>query len=164
MPLKELEVKYAGKRQRPYKLSDGGGLHLLVQPNGSKLWRLKYRFGGKEKLLSFGKYPDVSLAVARQRREKAKALLAQGSDPALAESVEEGDASIRSFEVIARQWHANREEGLNPAHAQRVLSRMERDVFPPIGAYEISKITTPQILAMIRVVESRGALGVWSRS
>lgn len=163
MPLMELEVKYAGKRQKPYKLSDGGGLHLLVQPNGSKLWRLKYRFGGKEKLLSFGKYPDVSLAVARQRREKARALLAEGSDPAWVPPAVEESASTRNFEEIARQWHANREEGLNPSHAQRVLSRMERDVFPAIGACEITKITTPQILAMIRAVEARGALDISRR-
>lgn len=78
MALKELEVKYATKRQRPYKLSDGEGLHLLVQPNGSKLWRLKYRFDGKEKLLSFGKYPTVTLAIAREKRTEAKRLLDQG--------------------------------------------------------------------------------------
>ncbi|MCW4460876.1 Arm DNA-binding domain-containing protein [Sphingomonas sp. BT-65] len=71
MPLKDLEVKYTQRRQRPFKLSDGGGLHLLVQPSGSKLWRLKYRFDGKEKLLSFCKYPDVGLAAARQKREAA---------------------------------------------------------------------------------------------
>ena len=140
MPLKELEVKYAGKRQKPYKLSDGGGLHLLVQPNGSKLWRLKYRFGGKEKLLSFGKYPEISLAVARQKREKARALLVEGCDPGLQPASEE-DAPIRNFEAIARQWHKNREEGLDPAHAQRVMSRMERDVFPVIGSSEITKIS-----------------------
>ena len=82
MPLKELEVKYASKRQRAYKLSDGGGLHLLVQPSGSKLWRMKYRFDGKEKLLSFGKYPVVTLAIARKKRSEAKALLDAGTDPA----------------------------------------------------------------------------------
>ncbi|MDP5277933.1 Arm DNA-binding domain-containing protein [Sphingomonas sp. DG1-23] len=71
VPLKELEVKYTRRRQRPFKLSDGGGLHLLVQPNGAKLWRLKHRFGAREKLLSFGKYPGVSLATARQKREAA---------------------------------------------------------------------------------------------
>src|SRR3546814_3160766 len=82
MALKELEVKYAAKRQRAYKLSDGGGLHLLVQPSGSKLWRLKYRFDGKEKLLSIGKYPLITLAIAREKRNEAKLLLDQGKDPA----------------------------------------------------------------------------------
>lgn len=81
MALKELEVKYTQRRQRPFKLSDGGGLHLLVQPSGSKLWRLKYRFDGKEKLLSFGKYPGVGLAAAREKRRAAKELLAQGIAP-----------------------------------------------------------------------------------
>src|SRR3546814_15946588 len=82
MPLKELEIRYAAKRQRPYKLSDGGGLHLLVQPSGSKLWRMKYRFDGKEKLLSFGKYPLITLAIAWAKRDDAKLLLDQGKDPA----------------------------------------------------------------------------------
>jgi hypothetical protein len=79
--LKELEVRYATKRQKDYKLADGQGLYVLVRPNGSKLWRLKYRFGGKEKLLSIGAYPDVSLADARLRRAEAKVTLGQGRDP-----------------------------------------------------------------------------------
>jgi hypothetical protein len=81
MALTEFEVKYAAKRGKPYKLADGGGLHVFVQPNGSKLWRMKYRFAGKEKLPSFGKYPDVSLVAARARRNEARELLAQGQDP-----------------------------------------------------------------------------------
>ena len=96
MPLKELEVKYAPRRQRPYKHSDGGGLHVLVQPNGSKLWRLKYRFNGKEKLLSFGKYPDVTLATARAKRGEAKALLADGVDPAALRQAEQKEPSVGS--------------------------------------------------------------------
>ena len=164
MPLKELEVKYASKRQRPYKLSDGGGLHLLVQPNGSKLWRLKYRFDGKEKLLSFGKYPVITLAIAREKRTEAKLLLDQGKDPAeIKKQKKKQKTALKKFEEIARAWHANRVEGLDPAHAARIISRMERDVFPVIGNRLIGEITAPEVLDMIRLVEARGALDVSRR-
>ena len=164
MALKELEVKYATKRQRPYKLADGGGLHLLVQPSGSKLWRLKYRFGGKEKLLSFGKDPVVSIAMARQKRTEAKMLLDAGIDPGeLKKRAKKMAASPLLFEPIARAWHANREEGLDPAHADRVLRRMERDVFPPLGKRPIKDITAPEVLEVVRTVEARGALDISRR-
>jgi hypothetical protein len=104
MPLKELEVKYTHRRQQPFKLSDGGGLHLLVQPNGSKLWRLKYSFDGKEKLLSFGKYPDVTLAVVREKRREAKAKLTEGIDPGAARADEPAPKKPpppKTFEAIA---------------------------------------------------------------
>ncbi|GAM07072.1 tyrosine-type recombinase/integrase [Novosphingobium sp. MBES04] len=163
MALKELEVKYAAVRPRPYKLSDGGGLHVLVQPNGSKLWRMKYRFAGKEKLLSFGKYPEISLAVARARRDVARGLLAEGRDPGV-EIAAEVQVRTNTFETVARKWHANREGGLDHAHAKRVLSRMERDVFPMLGAKPITQITAPEILAMIRKIEERGALDISRRA
>jgi integrase len=164
MALKELEVKYATRRPKAYKLSDGGGLHLLVQPTGSKLWRLKYRFAGKEKLLSFGKYPAVTLAMARQKRNEAKALLDAGKDPGeLKKLAKRIAASPLLFEPIARAWHANREEGLDPAHADRVLRRMERDVFPPLGKRPIKDITAPEVLEVVRAVEARGALDISRR-
>ncbi|MCW1985402.1 UNVERIFIED_ORG: integrase [Sphingomonas sp. R1F5B] len=163
MALKELEVKYAAVRLRPYKLSDGGGLHVLVQPNGSKLWRMKYRFAGKEKLLSFGKYPDVSLAVARVRRDVARGMLAEGRDPGVA-IAEEVQVRTNTFETVARKWHANRQDGLDDAHAKRVLSRMERDVFPMLGARPITQITAAEILTVIRKIEERGAIDISRRA
>lgn len=164
MPLKELEVKYTTKRQRPYKLADGGGLHLLVQPTGSKLWRLKYRFEGKEKLLSFGKYPVVTLAMARQKRTEAKALLDAGKDPGkMKKLAKKVAASPLLFEPIARAWHANRKEGLDPAHADRVLRRMERDVFPALGKRPVVEISAPEVLEVVRAVEARGALDISRR-
>ncbi|MDF2637017.1 MAG: integrase [Novosphingobium lindaniclasticum] len=100
MALKELEVKYAAIRSRAYKLTDGGGLHLFVQPNGSKLWRMKYRFAGKEKLLSFGKYPDVPLAAARTKRDEARACLAEGRDPGVVQAEEQQAAErIRATDM-----------------------------------------------------------------
>lgn len=104
MPLKELEVRYATKRTKDYKLADGEGLYLLVRPNGSKLWRMKYRFAGKEKLLSFGAYPGTSLAEARLRRAEAKVALGQGRDP----GAREVSARGVTFEEAARAWHAHR--------------------------------------------------------
>jgi hypothetical protein len=105
MALKDLEVRYATKRAKDYKLADGEGLHLLVRPNGSKLWRMKYRFEGKEKLLSFGAYPKVSLADARLRRAEARLALAAGKDP----GAKPERKPVRTFEEAARAWHANRE-------------------------------------------------------
>ncbi|MBO9726720.1 MAG: integrase arm-type DNA-binding domain-containing protein [Novosphingobium sp.] len=151
MSPKELEVKYATKRRRPYKLADVGGLHIFVQPTGSKLWRMKYRFWGKEKLLSFGKYPEVSLAAAKAKRDDAKALLAEGRDPGT-ERKAASAAPVPSqdgFEQIAHGWHANRADGLDPGHFDRLLAHFERDVFPGIGSRPIAEVTAPEILALI---------------
>jgi integrase len=159
MALKDLEARYATKRTKDYKLTDGQGLYLLVRPNGSKLWRFKYRFDGKEKLLSFGAYPEVSLAAARLRRAEAKIALAQGRDPG-------GKAApdpITTFEAAARAWHANREASLDPSHAARLLTRLERDAFPAFGGRDLRMITSVDVLAMVRTVEARGALDVSRR-
>ena len=163
MPLTELEVKYAAKRGKPYKLADGGGLHVLVQPNGSKLWRMKYRFAGKEKLLSFGQYPHVSLTAARARRHEARELLALGKDPAQVLRQVKDEAGARTFEIVARQWHARRVDSLNPFHAKRLLARLERDAFPAIGSSLIADVKAPEILQAIKAVEARGALDVSRR-
>ncbi|MBB4860842.1 integrase [Novosphingobium chloroacetimidivorans] len=159
MALKELEVRYATKRQKDYKLADGEGLYVLVRPNGSKLWRLKYRFGGKEKLLSIGPYPKVSLADARLRRAEAKVALGQGRDPGAQDTPAHGT----TFEEAARAWHANRLSSLEPSHAERLMTRLERDAFPALGAKQLKEITSSDVLAMVRTVEARGALDVSRR-
>src|SRR3546814_8885577 len=131
---------------------------LLVQPSGSKLGRLKYRFDSKEKLLRIGKYPLITLAIAREKRNEAKLLLDQGKDPAEDKKQQKRQrAALKRFEEIARAWHANRVEGLDPAHALRVINRLERDAFPVIGQRPIVKIDAPEILDLIRLVEARGA-------
>ncbi len=163
MPLKELEVRYTERRSKPFKLFDGGGLFLLVKPNGSKLWRLKYRANGRENTLALGQYPAVSLAAARSKRNAAKVELDRGIDPAPRASANTLKASGQSFAEIARCWHANREAGLCPAHADRVWRRMERDVLPVIGEQAIGSITAPIILSVIRQVEARGALDISRR-
>lgn len=159
MALKELEARYATKRPKDYKLADGGGLYLLVRPNGSKLWRFKYRFDGKEKLLSLGRYPDLSLAEARLRRAEAKVALAKGIDPGAKETA----AAAMTFEEAARAWHKNRLEALDAGHATRLLTRLERDAFPALGARDLRSVTSGDVLAMVRSVEARGALDVSRR-
>ncbi|ABF52165.1 tyrosine-type recombinase/integrase [Sphingopyxis alaskensis] len=163
MPLTETQAKNAKPRERAYKLADSEGLFLLVQPNGTKLWRMKYRFAGKEKLLSFGAYPALGIAAARDKRKAAKALLAEGKDPMKAKREvisENGD----TFYMVAKRWHENRQSALNPAHAERVWSRMERDVFPSLGQRLIHEITAPEVLEMIRKIEIRGALDISRRA
>lgn len=163
MPLTENQAKNAKPLERAYKLADSEGLFLLVQPNGAKLWRMKYRFAGKEKLLSFGAYPALGIAAAREKRRAAKALLAEGRDPMLAKGqvISEGGDT---FFAVANRWHENRKTALDPAHADRVWSRMERDVFPYIGQRPIQEITAPEVLEMIRRIESRGALDISRRA
>ena len=163
MPLTETQAKNAKPRERAYKLADSEGLFLLVQPNGTKLWRMKYRVAGKEKLLSFGAYPTLGIAAARDKRKVAKALLVEGKDTMKAKgevTSENGD----TFYMVAKRWHENRQAALNPAHAERVWSRMERDVFPLLGQRLIHEITAPDVLEMIRRIETRGALDISRRA
>lgn len=162
MALKELEVRYATKRARDYKLTDGEGLYLLVRPNGSKLWRMKYRYADREKLLAFGRYPDVSLAEARLRRAAAKVALGQGGDPG-ARGEKPAKATGMTFEEAARAWHSHRATSLEPGHAARTLARLERDAFPAFGASDLRAVTSGDVLAMVRGVEARGALDVSRR-
>lgn len=159
MALKDLEVRCASKRAKDYKLADGEGLHLLVRPNGSKLWRMKYRFAGREKLLSFGAYPQVGLADARLKRAAAKLELAAGRDPGAKITRRPG----MTFEKAAREWHKNREASLDAGHAARTLARLERDAFPALGKTDLRAVTSADVLAMVRSVEARGALDVSRR-
>lgn len=145
-------------KSNPYKVSDAGGLHLLVKPNGSKLWQMAYRFEGKQKTLSFGPYPRTSLAAARARRDEAKELLSEGIDPA-SPPVERQN----TFRAVALEWHGVQQESWVPAHSERILSRLERDVFPFIGEMRIDAIEAPEVLDLLRRVERRGALDVAKR-
>ena len=163
MPIKEIQARTASPGEKAYKLADGGGLFLLVQPSGSKLWRMKYRFGGKEKLLSFGPYPKISLSAARELRLNAKHMIASGKDPMA--GMESADVPAhKSFSQIAKRWHKNRASSLDPAHAARVWSRLERDVLPVLGDMHIERISPPDVLAMIRKIEERGALDISRRA
>ncbi len=163
MALSEIQIKKAKASDRPYKLADGEGLFLLVQRNGSKLWRMKYRFRGKEKLLSFGPYPDIGIAAARELKKLAKATLVEGKDPMVHKPGRDFEEE-RTFRAIASMWHRNREASLDPAHATRVWSRLERDVLPVLGEMMMHEITPPEVLKVIRKIEERGALDISRRA
>ncbi len=131
MPLTDTTIRSAKAPAKTFKLFDGGGLYLEVSPAGGKWWRWKYRFGGKEKRLSFGVYPDVSLKAAREKRDDARQQLAAGIDPGQARKAEKlAQAGAESFEAIAREWHAKFSPGWVASHGDRILRRLERDVFP----------------------------------
>ena len=141
-------------------------MHLLVQPNGSRLWRLSYRYGGKQKTLAFGVYPAVGLALARERRAGARRLLVEGVDPSRANKAARrvgGFAADPTFESVAREWHTNEQARWVVAHSERIISRLERDVFPVIGSRPIAVIEAPEVLDVVRKVEARGALDVAKR-
>lgn len=175
MALTDLQIRKTLPGPKPLKLFDGGGLFLLIQPNGSRWWRLKYRLDGKEKLLSLGTLSEVSLKQARQRRDDARQLIAVGQDPA--EERKSQDAQRRdsrqpkprpevpagpepgSFEAVARDWVKTIHKAkVSEGHAARTLTRFEQDVFPWIGHLPIQDLTSPKVLEVIRRVEARGAI------
>jgi integrase len=161
LPLSDVQVRNAKPKEKGYKLSDGQGLYLLVNATGGKLWRLDYTFAGKRKTLAFGNYPSISLADARQRRDEARKLLANGVDPgAVKKALKEARVAENenSFETIAREWHSKFSGTWSACHAETTIGRLELDVFPVMGARTIAKIKAPELLAMLRRIESRGAL------
>ncbi|RDS85012.1 DUF4102 domain-containing protein [Dyella monticola] len=143
---------------RPQKLSDGGGLHLLVTPTGGRYWRYNYRVAGKQKTLALGVYPDVRLAQARACHQEARRQVADGIDPSAKKQ-----ASALTFEMVARQWHAHWKIDRNERHAHYVLSRLEADVFPEIGALPLSEIPTSAFRRAVKKIEARGALDIAKR-
>ncbi|OPY67859.1 MAG: putative prophage CPS-53 integrase [Syntrophorhabdus sp. PtaU1.Bin050] len=158
--LTDTKVLKARSQEKRVTLFDGKGLFLLITPQGSKLWRFKYRYEGKEKLLSLGTYPEVSLSDARQRRDEARKQLAHGVDPgATRRAMKQAKAEeTETFEVIAREWHTKFTPTWTTGHAHTIMSRLERDLFPWVGARPINDIKAPELLAVLRRVESRGAL------
>src|SRR5438093_2051944 len=159
MPLTDVKIRSAKRRDKTFKLFDSGGLYLEVSPAGGKYWRWKYRFGGKEKRLAFGVYPDVSLKAAREKRDTVRQQLGAGIDPGDARKAEKiAHAGSESFEAIAREWYAKFSLGWVATHADRILRRLEKDVFPWLGKRAIAEIKAPDLLAVARRIESRGAL------
>ena len=147
--------------EKPRKASDSLGLYLLVQPNGSRLWRLKYRFAGKEKLAAIGAYPEIGLAEARKRREELRRLLSNGIDPAAhrkATKVARATAAENSLEVVAREWFQKMSPGWVEKHRIKIIQRLERDVFPWLGGRPAAELTAPEVLAVLRRIEERGAI------
>jgi len=159
VPLSDTQIRKAKSGEKDYKLSDGGGMFLLVTKLGSKLWRLNYRFAGQQKTLALGIYPDVSLVLARERREAARGDLARGVDPGLTKKLcRISGANENSFEVVAREWHAKFAHTWVPSHAKHKLERIEKNVLPWLGQRPIHEITAPEVLSVLRRLELRGIL------
>lgn len=160
MALTDTQLRNAQPKEKPYRLSDSKGLYAEIQPNGSIYWRLKYRFAGKEKRLAIGVYPRVSLKAARKACDLAKDQLEQGIDPSQAKRAkkfEQVEAHTNNLEAIAREWHQQQAHKWSVSYTDKVLRSIERDLFPYVGTLPLDQITPPQLLAVFRRVESRGA-------
>jgi integrase len=173
MPLTDVKVRNAKPcvkpdgsiTDKPYRISDERGLYLEVAPTGGKWWRFKYRFGGKEKRLSLGIYPDVSLKEAREKRDSLRKQVAGGVDPSDTRKAEKlAQAGTDSFEFIAREWHNKQKHTWSDSHANRTIERFEKNIFPWLGKKAINEIKAPELLAVLRRIESRGALDTAHRA
>ena len=161
MPLPDVKVRNAKPKEKDYKLTDGGGLYLLVSSTGGKLWRFKYTYGGKEKLLALGAYPIVGLSDARQRRDDAKKLLENGVDPSInrkAIKTAKNEAAANSFETVAREFHGHKKADWTGDHAATIMKRMEKDIFPWIGAIPLTSVTAKDVKGVVDRVKSRGTI------
>ena len=165
-PLTDTKVRTIKPAEKPKKLFDGGGLFLLVTPTGGKLWRLKYRFGGIEKLLALGAYPQTSLADARQKRDDARALMLNGVDPRDIKKAQKaaGAQENETFEVIAREWHTKFSASWAASHSNKIIRRFELYVFPWLGDRQIKSITAPDLLTVLRRIEAKGTLDTAHRT
>jgi len=167
MKLTDINIKRTKPREKAYKLFDGGGLFLQVEPTGGKLWRYKYRFDGKYKLLALGKYPDVSLQEARKRHHEAREQLAKSIDPMAVKKAQKlagAERAANSFEVIAREWLQIWKEGKSDSTINRAFGVLEKDIFPYIGTRPIAEISAPEVLSICRRVEARGAIDTAHRA
>ncbi|WP_370966142.1 tyrosine-type recombinase/integrase [Enterobacter hormaechei] len=160
MPLTDLEIRRSKPREKPYTLNDGSGLSLLIEPNGSKGWRFRYRFDGKPKMLSLGTYPLVSLTDARQKRDEAKKLVASGINPS---DVRKRDKQERqneignTFEAIAREWYEKRTDRWSAGYAEEMMKTFETDIFPFIGGRPIAEIKPMELMGVLSRLDERGA-------
>ena len=161
MPMTAVAANKAKPKDKPYKLSDEKGLYLHVMPNGGKYWRLKYRFGGKEKVLALGVHPEIGLKEAREKRDEARKQISNGIDPSdvkRAKKAIQGEATENSFKAVALEWFSRKMTDKSQGHQDRTMRALEKDLFPVIGSHPIGGITPPQLLAALRRIESRGAV------
>ena len=161
MSLTDTAIRNAKPGDKPIRLFDGGGLYLEVSPGGGKWWRFKYRFAGKEKRLSLGVYPGTGLKQARARRDQSRKLLGDGIDPGENRKAMKSarvERSANSFEIVAREWYAKHSPNWAENHGTRILRRFEHNIFPWIGGRPIAEVTAPELLGVMRRIESRGAL------
>lgn len=158
MPLTDIAIRNLKPLKKTYRRSDDGGLYLEISTSGGKWWRLKYRFNGKEKRISLGVYPEVSMKVARERRDAAKKLLSDGVDPSANRKAQKSAAFTRSensFQVVAQEWFDKFSPKWAASHSIRIIRRLERDVFPWLGERPIAEISPPELLAVLRRIENR---------
>ncbi len=161
MAITDIVIRTAKASGKTFRLSDERGLYLEVSPNGGKWWRYKYRFNGKEKRLSLGVYPDIKLKDARERRDAARKLLTNGVDPSenrKAQKSARADSVANSFEVVTREWVTKHSTTWKPNHGDRIARCFERDIFPWIGGRPIAEVSAPELLTIVRRIESRGAI------
>ena len=161
MPLSEVKIRNAKPRDKAFILTDGDGLFLLVTPSGGKLWRFRYYFDRKRKDIAFGTYPEIPLAGARQRRDEARRQLANGIDPgAVRKAIKaaRNEAAANSFEIVAREFHGHKKDVWTEDHASTILTRMEKDIFPWIGAIPLTLVTAKDIKGVVDRVKSRGTI------
>lgn len=164
MALTDKQIRSLRPSDKPFKVSDSQGLFLLVHSNGSLYWRMKYRFGGKEKLLSFGLYPDVSLADARRARDEARRVLNAGEDPSAgAKAAAAEKLQADTFESVAMEWHQRSSAKWSRDHALRIKQRLAAELFPSLGDRPVQEIRTKELLEVLRGVEARGAFDLASR-
>lgn len=165
--LSDTQVRNLKPKAKPFKIADGGGLFVLVTPAGGKLWRQAYRFDGKQQTLALGAYPAVSLADARKEREQAKADLAAGRDPAVAQEERKRVAargSAASFAKVAQDWFENRKRPWSRGHRARVWGSIENDIIPTIGHLAVNRVESPDVLRALRRFEARGSIEMARRT
>jgi integrase len=163
MRLTDIQIKRIKPETKPYKASDGGGLFLWVTPSGGKIWRWTYGHEGRAKLMTFGKYPDVALSLARERHAAARKLLATGTDP-MVERKSEKAAAENSFQSVAHLWLEHWQDGKSPRHVDYVKRRMNADIFPCLGTRPVALIEAPELVAMTKAIEQRGARDIAKRA
>lgn len=167
MPLTDRAAKAALPKEKTYKLSDEKGMYLEVTPKGRKYWRLKYRYGGKEKRLALGVYPEVTLKEARNKRDDARKQLDNDIDPSAAKQATKAAQKVsgeNSFEAVALEWFKTKMGDKSKSHQDRTLRALQKDLFPSVGRQPINDITAPQLLAALRKIESRGAIETAKRA
>ncbi|MEH5801581.1 integrase arm-type DNA-binding domain-containing protein [Escherichia coli] len=161
MPLNDMQIRRAKPEDKPYTLGDGQGLSLLIEPNGSKSWRFRYRYAGKPKMISLGVYPTITLADARSRRDEARKLVAEGKNPSEVRKEQKmalQTESENAFEKIAREWHQLKSAKWSAGYASDIMEAFKNDIFPYVGTRPVGEIKPLELLNVLRKIEKRGAL------
>nr|WP_154325279.1 integrase arm-type DNA-binding domain-containing protein [Pantoea sp. 201603H] len=161
MPLNDMQIRRAKPETKAYTLGDGQGLSLLIEPNGSKSWRFRYRFAGKPKMISLGVYPTISLADARSRRDDARKLVAEGKNPSEVRKEQKialQTESESAFEMIATEWHQMKSAKWSAGYASDIMEAFQNDIFPYVGTRPVGEIKPLELLNVLRKIEKRGAL------